>query len=73
MKSINLDDAKQGIIVFSKNKEEVKCIYLCKDKEFGGIRTNEECESWCPEYISCKLANKMLKIAESAPYKEVDA
>lgn len=72
MKSISLDN-KEGIIVFSKSKKLVECVFLCKDEEFGGIRTIEECQSWCPNMFCCAKLAEMVKVKEQATCKEADA
>ena len=72
MKAINLDTIREGIIVFSERKQLVECIFLCKHEEFGGIRTTEECQNWCPEFIGCKRLHECMKRVERASYKESD-
>ena len=68
MKSIDLDTNK-CIIVFSKEQDIADCVFLCKNQEFGGIRTTEICNNECPEMFCCELLTAMTKIANEA-YKE---
>ena len=71
MKSIDLDTNK-CIVVFSKERKIVDCVFLCNDKEFGGVRTTEICSNECPNMFCCELLTAMNKIQEKASYKEHD-
>lgn len=68
MKSIDLDTNK-CIVVFSKKRKIVDCVFLCNDKEFGGVRTTEICSNECPNMFCCELLTAMTKIANES-YKE---